>query len=143
MLCCSLQCLLVRYEVGELAQYGDYFNLMTFDLHGQWENAIGHNSPLHPIESASPAMKKLTVSHAANVWVTEGAPAEKILIGIPTYARTFTLENVDKFDIGATANGGGAEGGWTKEVGFLAYYEVSQDREKNERRSPPAEGRHF
>lgn len=100
---------------------------MSFDFHGDWEDVIGHNSPLNPIESASSEMKKLTVSHAANVWVSEGAPAEKILIGMPMYGRTFTLKDVEKFDIGAPAKGGGAEGRWTKEPGYLAYYEVVSD----------------
>jgi chitinase len=116
--------LVSRYEVEELSMFADYFNLMTYDLHGQWEKTVGHNSPLSPIESGSSSQKKLTVSHAAELWVKLGAPREKILIGMPTYGRTFTLENVEKFDIGATVKGGGEEGTWTKEKGFLAYYEV-------------------
>lgn len=34
---------------------------MTYDFHGQWERQVGHNSPLHPLESATSYQKKLTV----------------------------------------------------------------------------------
>ena len=53
-----------------------------------------------------------------------GAPAEKIIIGMPMFGRSFTLADLSKFDIGAPATGGGAAGPYTAESGFLAYYEV-------------------
>lgn len=55
----------------------------------------------------------------------QGAPKEKLMIGMPTYGRSFTLVDKDKFDIGAPASGGGVAGNFTNESGFLSYYEVS------------------
>lgn len=54
----------------------------------------------------------------------QGAPKEKLMIGMPTYGRSFTLVDKDKFDIGAPASGGGTAGNFTSESGFLSYYEV-------------------
>lgn len=54
----------------------------------------------------------------------QGAPKEKLMIGMPTYGRSFTLVDKDKFDIGAPASGGGVAGNFTNESGFLSYYEV-------------------
>lgn len=54
----------------------------------------------------------------------QGAPKEKLMIGMPTYGRSFTLVDKDKFDIGAPASGGGVSGNFTNESGFLSYYEV-------------------
>lgn len=46
-------------------------------------------------------------------------------LGMPTYGRTFTLANTEKFTVNSPASGGGKAGEHTKEAGFLAYYEVS------------------
>lgn len=54
----------------------------------------------------------------------QGAPKEKLMIGMPTYGRSFTLVDKEKFDIGAPASGGGTSGNFTNESGFLSYYEV-------------------
>lgn len=43
---------------------------------------------------------------------------------MPTYGRSFTLVDEAKFDIGAPASGGGKQGNYTAESGFMAYYEV-------------------
>ena len=55
----------------------------------------------------------------------QGAPKEKLMIGMPTYGRSFTLVDPTKFDIGAPASGGGTPGKYTGEAGFMSYYEVS------------------
>jgi chitinase len=55
----------------------------------------------------------------------EGADSDKLVLGIPTYGRSYTLLNEDSTEIGAPTDGPGVEGVKTKEKGFLAYYEVS------------------
>jgi chitinase len=56
--------------------------------------------------------------------VKAGAERSKLVLGIPTYGRTYTLFNPDSTDIGAPTDGPGDQGDATKEKGFLAYYEV-------------------
>jgi chitinase len=120
----SFEAIASGYDVPELAKYLDYINVMTYDFHGQWEEVVGHNSPLFPLNSASAVQKKLTVDFAAKEWVRQGAPLEKLIIGMPVYGRTFTLVDSAKFDIGAEADGGGKAGRYTGEEGFLSYYEI-------------------
>lgn len=47
-----------------------------------------------------------------------------MVLGIPTYGRSYTLFNKDSTDIGAPSDGPGEKGEATREKGYLAYYEV-------------------
>ena len=62
---------------------------------------------------------------AANYWVDGGCPRNKLVIGLPTYGRSFRLSNADNHNVNDSASGGGAAGTYTRESGFLSYYEVS------------------
>ena len=62
---------------------------------------------------------------AANYWVQLGVPRHKLVIGMATYGRGFTLADRDQYDIGAAIRGKSAAGTYTREPGFLAYYEVN------------------
>lgn len=108
-----------------LTSYLDFINLMAYDFHGKWERETGHNAPLYAPSSDSEWRKQLCVENAANMWVRLGAPKEKLVIGMPTYGRTFTLSNPKVYKVNSPASGGGKAGEYTKEGGFLAYYEVS------------------
>ena len=57
-------------------------------------------------------------------WLDQGIPKEKLIVGIPTYAMTFTLSDQSQHDVRAPAISGGNPGEFTKETGVLAYYEV-------------------
>lgn len=120
----SFEAIAAGYDVPEISKYLDFINVMTYDFHGQWERQVGHNSPLYPLDSASGYQKKLTVDFSAREWVKQGAPKEKLLIGMPTYGRSFTIVNDTQFDIGSPASGGGSPGKFTNEAGFLSYYEI-------------------
>lgn len=65
-------------------------------------------------------LQEFTINHL----IKQGASSEKIVLGIPTYGRSYTLFNQDSTDIGSPADGPGTEGDATREKGYLAYYEV-------------------
>ncbi|XP_037094087.1 probable chitinase 10 [Pollicipes pollicipes] len=112
------------YDIPEISKYLDFLNLMAFDFHGAWDDVVGHNAPLYPMESASRAEKKLSVDGAARELVREGAPPEKILIGLATYGRTYTLQDPALYDIGAPVVDAGKQGRFTQEPGFVSHFEV-------------------
>lgn len=109
-------------------RYLDFINVMAYDFHGKWERETGHNAPLYAPSSDSEWRKQLSVDNAASIWSKMGAPKDKLVIGMPTYGRTFTLSNPANYKVNSPASGGGKAGEYTKEAGFLAYYEVSTPR---------------
>ena len=38
---------MANFELAEMAKSIDWFNVMTYDYHGAWENQTGHNAPLY------------------------------------------------------------------------------------------------
>lgn len=62
--------------------------------------------------------------YSVREWKKQGAPGQKIMVGMPMYGRSFTLKNTSMFDIGSEVMGGGKAGRYTQEEGFMAYYEV-------------------
>jgi chitinase len=65
-------------------------------------------------------------NYSVSQWVSGGVPASKLLIGIPTHGRTYTLTNPEDHGLGAPFTDSGPAGLYTAEPGFLAYYEVFQ-----------------
>ena len=61
---------------------------------------------------------------ALKYWVSLGATRDKINVGLPTYGRSFTLADPSRSDVGDTTRGAGTAGQYTREAGFLSYYEV-------------------
>ncbi|XP_027204331.1 chitinase 7 isoform X2 [Dermatophagoides pteronyssinus] len=112
------------YDVPEVNKYLDFINIMTYDFHGDWEKNVAHNSPLFPIQAASDYQRKLTVDFSVNEWINKGASREKIVVGLPTYGRSFTLASPNLTDIGDPAIKGGLPGMYTKESGFLSFFEI-------------------
>uniref|UniRef100_A0A8C7EIQ7 GH18 domain-containing protein n=1 Tax=Neovison vison TaxID=452646 RepID=A0A8C7EIQ7_NEOVI len=92
---------------------------MSYDFHGSWEKLTGHNSPLYSLGLCS-----ILQAYAMNYWRKLGAPPEKLLMGFPTYGRTFRLLKASKNGLQAEAVGPASPGKYTKQSGFLAYYEV-------------------
>ncbi|XP_041656287.1 acidic mammalian chitinase-like [Cheilinus undulatus] len=111
------------YEIAEVAKTLDFINIMTYDFHGAWATMTGHNSPLYgsPVDQGETAY--FYVDYAMKYWRKNGAPLEKLILGFPTYGRTFRLTSA-AHSVGSPANGAAAAGPYTREAGFWSYYEI-------------------
>lgn len=107
------------YEVSKLAGILDFINLMTYDLHGSWDTTTGHQTAL-----VGPSGDKLTVSYAVQYWMDKGMPSQKIALGLATYGRSFKLADANNHGLGAPTSGKATAGKFTREGGFLSYYEI-------------------
>ncbi|KAM3617889.1 uncharacterized protein V6R79_012399 [Siganus canaliculatus] len=111
------------YDIAEINQYLDLINVMTFDFYGTWDHVTGHHSPLYKRSQNTGNHIYLNSDFAMNYWRDQGATAEKLLLGFPTYGRSFTL-STQANGVEAPISGPGNQGFYTQESGFLSYYEV-------------------
>ncbi|XP_063307623.1 acidic mammalian chitinase-like [Pelobates fuscus] len=105
------------YEIAEIGQTLDFISVMTYDFHGEWDPVTGHNSPLCLGSKDYGDNKYFHIAYAMNYWRDNGVPAEKLLIGFPTYGRAFKISDPNTCEIGMPASGAGSAGPGT-------YYEI-------------------
>ena len=61
-------------------------------------------------------------------WHSKGANKKKLIMGMPTYGRSFTLSSSSEHGLGDPSVGdGGKPGPITNATGVLSYYEVSYE----------------
>lgn len=111
------------YEVNKIAPHFDFMNIMSYDFHGHWEAATGHNSPLYRSSVDIGSQLHCNINSSVSHWRILGAPAEKLLLGFPTYGRTYRL-STSASGLGAPSNGPADAGPYTRTAGFWAYYEI-------------------
>ncbi|XP_060087389.1 acidic mammalian chitinase-like [Heteronotia binoei] len=111
------------YEIAEIGKLLDYISVMTYDFHGDWDSVTGCNSPLN---SGSQWCEDecFNCKCAMEYWRDQGAPAEKLLMGFPTYGRSFRLSSSSSTGLCASVSGAGTSGPYTEEAGYWAYFEV-------------------
>ena len=79
-------------ELPKLAQYLDYANVMTYDLHGYWDSHTDLLAPLYDNSDSSPQYK-MSVDSAVTAWLNASFPAEKLVMGIPLYGYIYSSVN--------------------------------------------------
>lgn len=72
-------------ELGELQQYVDFINIMTYDFYNGWHKTTGHHSNL--FHSANSELDKNSITDAVDLHLKAGVPAYKLNLGIPFYGR--------------------------------------------------------
>ncbi|XP_058054145.1 acidic mammalian chitinase [Anopheles bellator] len=117
----------LSYDIPRIAKSFHFLNVMVYDMHGAWENHAGINAPLFAgLADQTATDRQLNVHAAIQYWLDQGAPPEKLVLGIPLYGRSFTLANVANSEIGAAVVGGGTAGPYTREPGVMGYNEFCE-----------------
>ncbi|XP_023564402.1 chitinase-3-like protein 1 [Octodon degus] len=111
------------YDIDQIARYLDFISILTYDFHGAWRQATGHHSPLFRGQLDGKADRFSNLDYAVGYMLRLGVPASKLVMGIPTFGKSYTLASSET-GVGAPILGPGLAGRFTKEAGTLAYYEV-------------------
>lgn len=111
------------YDIPEISKYLDYIHVMTYDYHGAWNKQVLPHTPLR-------SKDQLSVEDTIMYLLQEGAPAEKLVLGLAMYGRTFVLTSVPEIPkinpIGLPSLHIGFKGPYTSEDGFMGFNEVCE-----------------
>lgn len=95
--------------------------LMSYDYHELNRTSI--NAPLKRENNQNPYTE--TVAENVERVLAEGCSPEKVIMGIPTYGRTYTLRDDRDTGVDANVEGLGEPGPYTLSEGSLGFNEVN------------------
>ena len=112
------------FDIGNMTQYVDWMNLMTYDLHGSWD------SPTDQIGSNVFAHTNMTeITSALDLLWRNDVPANKVNLGIGFYGRSYTLSDPNCRTPGCPFTAAGKAGSCTGTAGILSYQELTAIRD--------------
>lgn len=115
----------IYYDVPAIINLVDIVNLQAFDYYTSARNPkeADYTAPIYKPQNRNDL---LNVDSAVSYWLAGGAPSNKIVVGIASYARTWKLDSDSEIS-GVPplhADGPGEAGPYTKTEGILSYPEV-------------------
>ncbi|KAH9513376.1 Chitinase-like protein 4 [Bulinus truncatus] len=112
------------YDSDTLTSSLDFMTAMTYDFHlfrKHGDITTGYNSPLFTPKGES---KFSSVSAMMNFYISQNITTSKLLMGIPTYGRSWTLSNPSHHDLHAPAVDKGPPGPYRHFQGVYLYPDV-------------------
>ena len=113
-------------EMDRAVKYLDYVNLMTYDFYTSGDTA-GHHSNLYPPEDYD---KDASAHKSFQLFLEAGVPAEKLVMGVPFYGRSWIMKSAEKHGINMPVASGARGGGYTyikdslvNKNGFVRYWD--------------------
>ncbi|PNF17850.1 hypothetical protein B7P43_G02228 [Cryptotermes secundus] len=109
------------YDIPAISKYLDYMFALCYAYHGHWGTQTGPNAPLYPLYQDD----EYTVESSINILLRKGAPASKLVLGLPLYGRIFKLRSGEgNVGFGAPTLGAGKQGRYVQESGLWGYNEI-------------------
>jgi len=114
-------------EIGLLNQYVDFGNVMTYDIHGTWDEYTDFNSPLYDY-SSSALQYKWSVDSSVKAWKIAGFPGDKIVVGVPFYGHKYnSVVNMNNglfqsFSDGSAISYDNIIANYLNEQGYVRYF---------------------
>ncbi len=117
-----------RFRLDAMSPYLDWINVMTYDFAGPWDSQTGHHSPLYGNPSASDP--NLNTHTSVQTFLSNGVPAQKIVVGVPFYGRGFKNAATNDNGLFQTHGGASDQGSW--EAGMFDFKDLEQGTRTNQ-----------
>ncbi|XP_053671246.1 endochitinase-like [Anopheles nili] len=118
--------LTVGYQQEWLCQAADYVHLAGYDLRGPWTGQVDVHSILKRRLLDVDYFYTFNIADGVESWLSKGCTADQIVLGLPVYARTYTLQHPTNTRPGSKASGPGEMGAITNDPGLWAYFELCE-----------------
>ncbi|KAL9082475.1 MAG: hypothetical protein Q9159_006395 [Coniocarpon cinnabarinum] len=106
-----------HFDISRLVDLVDWFNLMTYDLHGVWD---APNPYVGPYVNSHTNLTE--INEAMDLLWRNDIPPEKVVMGF--YGRSFTLQSPTCAHEGCIFTSGGRAGPCTSNSGTLSFAEI-------------------
>ncbi|XP_053662726.1 chitinase-3-like protein 1 [Anopheles marshallii] len=114
------------YDIPAISRIVNYINLMTYDMDGDYGVTRHHAAIFQGSVDDTDFKRQLNVDAVIRYWLSKGASANKLTLGVPFYGHTFKLANPGVDGVGAPTSGVGTKGPYTQQPGFLGYNEICE-----------------
>jgi chitinase len=84
---------------------------------------VDHHAPLYRRDFEE-GTEAILVAESVDFWLENGMPAEKLIFGLPSYGRSWTLQDPTQTGLLSPATEAGPAGKYTGAEGFLSLYEM-------------------
>ncbi|KAF8940400.1 hypothetical protein BGZ47_007766 [Haplosporangium gracile] len=112
-----------NFLIPKLAPHVDWFNIMAYNLHGQWESQVFCAAPLHDPASETEYNGYSLIQSVESMAPSTVSP-QKFNLGLSLSGVTFTLKDTSLTSPGAPARGPGNNG--CQEKGAMSYFEAAK-----------------
>jgi len=103
------------FNLRELSKHIDWFHLMSYDIHGSWDDIAGSNTDLEYISNT-----------VENSILNQGVRPDQLVFGMASYGRSMKLTDPDGCTtVGCPISGAGLEG-CSGEMGFSPLFELKE-----------------
>ncbi|KAF9350793.1 hypothetical protein BGX26_011104 [Mortierella sp. AD094] len=114
------------YELDKVSMYTDFVMIMTYDLYGSYDSSHLVNIHTALVQTPTETHGGHSVQGAVELYIDNGVPRHKIVLGLALYGKTFTLQNpADSRPGAARFTTGGDPTSCIETRGDMAYNEIA------------------
>lgn len=111
---------LQNFDLKALESTVDWFNIMTYDMHGSWDIDNEFTGPL-----ANSHTNMTEIQQALDLLWRNDIDPDKVTMGMAFYSRTFTLTDPACNDVGCQVSSAGNPGPCSDTAGVLLHPEIA------------------